>query len=321
MKLSSKRCMSQLAPRLRDSVLSSTLCGALLLADHASAQNVGSSDQDGDGLSLMQEKVLGTSPTQADTDGDGFSDLEELARDSSPLQAASTPDPTEPFGIGLTAHARADGIHVIASVYMADTDLRQKSLKLGLFSEDRALVLPSSYIAAMAAIDFKPSATPSGAVAVLDLPVDSNLVYAMGELTIWAHGAVPATPGQPYAAAIHLSVIDGIICYAMPAPAPVVSQSTPYHGQSGQQSGRGSIYVPLNPPQAGSSSLTAPAGWAPGEVCFQRSTLVGVNGASLTNEIVTADCLSGWDGFCPPTCINTVGNTYRTVDPLVLIGG
>jgi hypothetical protein len=46
-----------------------------------------------------------------------------------------------------------------------------------------------------------------------------------------------------------------------------------------------------------------------------------VNGAIITNEIVSADCMNGWDGFCPPSCTSTVGSTYETVDPLGLIGG
>jgi hypothetical protein len=92
----------------------------------------------------------------------------------------------------------------------------------------------------------------------------------------------------------------------------------------------GSIYVPLLPSPdgsgnggngSGSGSGGAPVSWEPGEVCFQRSSTVGVDGAGTTNEVITAECVSGWDGFCPPGCSSTVGSTFRTVDPLALIGG
>jgi hypothetical protein len=41
----------------------------------------------------------------------------------------------------------------------------------------------------------------------------------------------------------------------------------------------------------------------------------------ITQEVVTAECQDGWDGYCPSNCSSTVGNTYVTVDPVALIGG
>ena len=311
--------MSSLSLRMRRTVVASMLCGSVLLVGRASAwTGAPDSDEDGDGLSLIQEKILGTSPTNPDSDGDGYNDLEELARDSSPTSAASIPNPSKQLGLGLTVSAQRDGLHALVLVYMSDMDLRQKNLKIGLFSHDRTLVLSNSYLAASTSLDFKPSSNPSGCVAKIDVPFRPNLVLAAGEVTVWANASVPGLVGEGTGAAMHLTSIGGVVTFAMPAPAPVIAQSSPY---SGPQDGRGTIYVPLLPPATGSSAMTGPAGWAAGEVCLQRSTLVGVNGASLTSEIVTADCASGWDGFCPPSCSSTVGSTYRTVDPLVLLGG
>lgn len=42
-------------------------------------------DQDGDGLTLLEESELGTSDTNADTDGDGYTDREEVASGNDPL--------------------------------------------------------------------------------------------------------------------------------------------------------------------------------------------------------------------------------------------
>lgn len=43
-------------------------------------------DQDGDGLSLLEEYKLGTSDVKADTDGDGYTDAQEVASGHDPLK-------------------------------------------------------------------------------------------------------------------------------------------------------------------------------------------------------------------------------------------
>lgn len=324
MMLLTTRCVSQSSPRTRILVLSSALIGLLAcVVDSASAQSSEAQssatrfDADGDGLSRMQEMVFGTSPTNADTDGDGVSDLEEFARGSSPLSAMSTPNLTKPLGLAMTASAQSDGLHALICVYMADTNLREKSLKFGFYSDDRVLSLTDTFLALNSSLDFKPSVTPSGAVAVIDVPFSADLVHAVGHLTLWAHASLPGVPNTGLGSTIQLVSIGGIVAFAMPAPAPVIALSSP---SSGSQD-RGTIYVPLIPPTPGSGAVTAPPGWASGEVCLQRSSPVGVNGATVTNEVISADCANGWDGFCPPSCGSSVGSTYKTVDPLVLLGG
>ncbi len=44
-------------------------------------------DSDGDGLSIVQELEIGTSPTNSDTDNDGYSDGEEVSSGNNPLVA------------------------------------------------------------------------------------------------------------------------------------------------------------------------------------------------------------------------------------------
>jgi len=49
-------------------------------------------DSDGDGISDMRERVLGTDPNSSDTDGDGVQDAEEIRNGTDPLKADTDGD-------------------------------------------------------------------------------------------------------------------------------------------------------------------------------------------------------------------------------------
>jgi hypothetical protein len=290
-------------------------------------------DLDGDGLTVEQEQILGTSPTKADTDRDGFSDLEEVARKSSPTLSGSTPNLAQPLSVGMTASASTDGVHAVVAVYMSDTDLRNKHLTVGFFARGHVILLSASYLALHSTTSFHPSSNTNGCIGLIDVTIDPHIIHELGELSVFAAATMPSAPGMcnpSSGATLHFLSIGGVVVYCMPNPRP------PSSAQSQCPSGQGqtSIYVPLipNSPQSGGGTGggagggsggggTAPGTWSAGEVCFQRSSPVAVNGAVVTNEVITANCVNGWDGFCPPSCTSTVGSTYQTIDPLVLIGG
>jgi hypothetical protein len=54
-------------------------------------ENDPNDDPDGDGLSNMQEYVVGTDPTNPDTDGDGANDGREVKKETDPLDPNDTP--------------------------------------------------------------------------------------------------------------------------------------------------------------------------------------------------------------------------------------
>jgi len=89
----------------------------------------------------------------------------------------------------------------------------------------------------------------------------------------------------------------------------------PGPGQAGAgQQGPWTLYVPL-----GDEGI--PSNWTPGSVCLQETQVIGAVGASVTQEVVSADCQDGWDGYCSSDCPNTIGQTHTTIDPGALIGG
>jgi hypothetical protein len=304
------------------------LAGLLVTSTAAVAQGAHLPDADGDGLVYAQEMVLGTSPIHDDTDRDGFSDLEEIARHSSPRLASSRPDPMKRIGIGMTVHAQTNGVHVLVPVFMSDMDLRSKKVEIGLLAHGQLVQLSNAYLAAHATLTYHPASVSSGCIALIDLVIDPNVIHTAGQLSVYAKAGVPGASGCTSAAAVHLLSMGGIVVYSMPAPSELAANLPKDNPQAHLTSA--SIYVPLLPSPdgngtggngSGSGSGGVGSTWEPGEVCFQRAAPVATDGATVTNEIVDAGCTTGWEGFCPANCGSSVGSTYRTVDPLALIGG
>jgi hypothetical protein len=61
--------------------------------------------------------------------------------------------------------------------------------------------------------------------------------------------------------------------------------------------------------------------WTPGQVCYQKTQAVGAGGGIITHEVVEAECKDGWDAYCKMDCPGSVGSTFNTLDPAVLVGG
>jgi hypothetical protein len=88
-------------------------------------------------------------------------------------------------------------------------------------------------------------------------------------------------------------------------------------GKQGLQQAPGTIYVPLSVDDSGD----LPVSWTQGSVCMQTTSAVGSDGAAITQQVDSADCQPGFDSACPSTCAASVGTTFTTIDPVVLIGG
>jgi hypothetical protein len=268
-------------------------------------------DTDGDGLVDRQERVIGTLPSVADSDEDGFSDAEEIARKSSPVLPQLTPISPN-ISVGLTAHGERDGLHAVIVVYLPDGNPRDVDIRLGTLVGRRLVVLPEGMFVGGSHLSFAPAADPNALLAIVDFRFDRTWVSVPGHLAMFATVARKGGGHVLAADSINLFEIGGI---------EVLAQVDPYFMPAfrmtgGPTGGPGTIYRPLP-----GGSETPPTGWTLDEVCFQTAQPMGASGCIVSNEVVSADCQSGWDGSCPPNCSSSVGTTYTSVDPVVLIGG
>ena len=271
-------------------------------------------DPDLDGLVNQQEKVLGTNRFQADTDADGFSDLEELARQSSPLFPESVPT-SDGVSVGITCRGGDDGLHALIALYLPDGRLRDKRFRAGMMVAGRTVALSERYLLRNGTLKMYPALDPTARIATLDFPLTARFVRFFGHMDVFATlGDAPFGVAQA-ADSMHLIAFGQLVVLELKNPMILGTAILTGGGQqSGSISGVGSIYVPL--PMGGGMPE-----WTPGQVCVQQTSLIGVAGPKVTQEVTSAECQTGWDGFCPSTCAASVGNTYTTIDPVALIGG
>jgi hypothetical protein len=276
-----------------------------------SASVVDDPDTDGDGLVDRQERVLGTLASTVDSDQDGFSDSEELARQTAPDYPQSYPEGGG-LSVGLTAHGERDGLHAVIAVYLPNGNPRDVDIHIGTLVGRRVLLIPQPLFEAESTLTCVPAQDPQALVAIVDFRFDRSWVTGTGHLTMFATVARRGAGNITSAAAIDLFDMAGVVTLAIPDAQPNHSFRVSRRSAAGQ----GTIYRPLT---GGGSDV--PTGWATDQICYQMSQAVAVNGAVVTHEVVSSDCVSGWDGSCAPTCSSSVGSTFNSLDPVILIGG
>jgi len=266
-----------------------------------------SPDMDGDGLVNALEATLGTWSCHTDTDGDGFSDLEEVARHSNPLDSANFPTVSE-SSLAMVAFQQGGVVHVATLVYAHDGNLHTKRLRFGARFGEHVLGVPLSAMRGGAPIQVRSGHAAGSRIAVLDPIVSSSTVHSRRGMSIFATLAQQGTYLD--AAACDLAPVQGALYQLIRTSG--TGTTTPTQGGTGI--GLGHAYRPIDPSSQNPSSIT-------GEICAQTTTVVRVVGAVVTQEVIAADCVPGWDTYCSPGCVNTVGNTIRSIDPAALIGG
>lgn len=275
-----------------------------------SASSSSQQDQDADGLVFRQERILETISTAPDSDLDGFGDAEELARKTSPRNAQAFPLGNG-IDAGITARGERDGLHALIAVYVPDSNYQALDVRVGVLTGRRMVFLRPSVLLTQSSLEFVPGAAANSTVALLDLRFPRSWVDATGHLTMFATVAHSGSGSNVAAAAMDLFNLGGIVVLAMPDP-----NYVPPQGVGGTTVATGTLYKPLT-----LVNDEPPMGWTMGEVCFQNAQVVMISGAVVMHEISSAECQGGWEGACPPDCSSSVGSTFTTVDPVILVGG
>jgi hypothetical protein len=265
-------------------------------------------DSDGDGLCDGIELVLGTCVDRADSDQDTFSDLEEVARGSNPLRKGNVPT-LDGIAVSLDAFQQREKVHCITAIYLPDGDPHGKTLAFSKIAGPYLVPTSLSRMRGGHPIKVVPAKSGVGRIYVLDPVIPTLNVLHQGSFSL---GATISYAGSPVAAdAANLAVAGGelfeqvILGVAAGTPEPVMNVGL----------GIGGVYRPIGSGNSGGGSYVT------GEICAQTTMVVGVVGAIVTQEVVDADCVPGWETSCAPGCASSVGSTLRTIDPAALVGG
>ena len=265
-----------------------------------------SQDTDGDGLRDALEQVLGTSPYLYDSDGDTFGDLEEFARGSDASRAQSRPAPDAVLDVHESAYGQDGYLHIVVAYFRSSRSTKGFRLRLGVQQDGRVRALPVSYLAQRTCVMTEDVA--GGEVTLMDMRVHPDVVRP-NSASSWLVAVQDENgPDWMAAASIDIHRLGTVHCLVLPQT----------DGDEGTASAvGGSVYLPI--PPGGSGDI--PSDWTAGQICVRMASTVGADGAVLTKEVTDANCENGWDGYCGSECGASVGNTYTSVDPAILVGG
>ena len=289
-----------LAAGLTSWVVASIVTPTPLCAETAGVGN--SADADRDGLTDLQEKILGTAPNLADPDGDGFTDLEEITRHSDPHDSASIPSTTR-VNLAVFARAEADQLLVSTAVFVKNGPLPTSGFKFGAVVDGVQYTLrPRAYLEATRMQIHR--TRDGGTIFVLETALVDTLVGWLGGMSFFSTVVDQLDPDVTLVQALNVTEVDGLL----------MSYSAIGPDETGGPTGV--IYRPLVDEKDVPAEETSK-----GQACFQTTSTVGSKGASIVQEVESASC-EEMDSFCAPTsCSAAVGTTIDLVDPGALIGG
>lgn len=304
-----------LSARARSATLAlSCFLAAILAATHATneprelaaASNHGRTDLDGDGLTDQQERNIGTLADHWDSDWDEYSDLEERARGSDPLDVNSVPADSA-FAVGTCASLEGEYVSMVSAVYSAGGNLDEVQLEVGLVYGGRIFrISPRNYTYSRGFVYQGHDAQDR--LAVVELAIPEVLVRRIGQVNLFSvvRGAGANAPA-PSVSVLPLVDFSGVTV--------VVEQLFSNLVSSNNERPTGVTYRPL----AGDDDI--PVTWSGGEICAQRTSVVGTNGVSTVHEIDSAECES-MDTYCSSQdCSSGVGTSLQLPDPGALAGG
>ena len=272
-------------------------------------------DADRDGLRDEYEAVIRTSTESNDSDRDGFSDADEFALKTNPSSAESLPRNGVPrMSLNMLARGTPGQVHVLVSVfYEFPSDIATTELSLGVLTERRYLKLPTSYVVANS--EFKMISSLNGArIGFYEISFPDTLVQDSEHVTFLAMLNPLGVDDPIHVHKLELREVSDVIVVDYPIDLLPDLTGSPTGGHSG------TVYLPIPTTTGGGGAPPVPPSWSSARLCLRSSETVGTTGALITQEIVDAGCIDGFEGFCPPTCEASVGDTFTTIDPLTLAG-
>jgi hypothetical protein len=261
-------------------------------------------DLDRDGLTDLQEHVIGTHPYRRDTDGDTYSDLEERARGSDPRNVADVPEAAD-YSVGMCASQEGDYITAICVVYAKEAMLSSVALRVGLVHRGRVLLFSPREIRNSQLFLYR-GHDMGDKLAVVEFGFPLELVRRLGQVNMFSVVRSNVLGTEPVVSILPVENFSGI--------AMMIEQKA-----AGLSNGGGGATGVTYRPMAADDQI--PSTWTSGQICFQATSAVGVRGAAIVHEISGADC-TPMDTYCSPgDCAATVGQPLELPDPAALAGG
>lgn len=296
-------------------VLFALLCSALIFLwpkGAVSANTINHIDTDGDGLTNAQEQVLGTNGNLVDSDGDGYSDCEEFARHSAPLHPLNSPMPAT-VDLALSARGDSNRLVVVFAAYIGTMQPSEVNFSMGALLGGRVSHIPAWYFMREAWMTSAPGRLPGTSTVTVEMSLPPNFVHVLGSISLFGVLENRNTGAALAADVVDIGSANGVVF--MRSKLPMQRSFQQVGGSSVPLAG--SVYLPI--PPGGDGDI--PMSWTPGQVCYQKTQAVGAGGGLITHEVVEAECRDGWDAYCKTDCSGSIGSTYNTLDPAVLVGG
>jgi hypothetical protein len=270
----------------------------------AAASNHGRADLDRDGLSDLQELVIGTQPYRRDTDGDTYSDLDERARGSDPRDLASVPEAAD-YGLGMCASQENGYVTALCAVYAKEAVLPSMQLKIGIVYNGRPFMFSPNKLRRSRDFLYL-GRDPGDTLVVVEVGIPEALVRRLRQVNLFSvlRSTNPGT--EPIVSLLPIVNFSGVAMLVEQGPAGL---------SNGGGGATGVTYRPL------AADDQIPSTWNGGQMCFQATAAVGTSGASIVHEIGAADCIP-MDTYCSPgDCAAGVGQPLELPDPAALAGG
>jgi hypothetical protein len=215
--------------------------------------------------------------------------------------------------LALSARGDSNRLVIVFAAYIGTLQPSEVNFSLGALLGNRVSNIPAWYFMREAWMTTKPGAVPGTSIVVIEMSLPPHFVHALGSVTLFGVLEDLNTGAALVADVLDIGSAGGVVYMRAKLP---MQHSFQRVGGTSVPLAR-SVYLPI--PPGGDGDI--PMSWTPGQVCYQKTQAVGAGGGLITHEVVEAECRDGWDAYCKMDCSGSVGSTYNTLDPAVLVGG